>query len=93
MNDLYTYVLKLENDLDHEVIIKKLKDAYKIVKNNKCLVNDILKYNSTQEEELRMKLRQDPEIQRVKELEVELNYLILEINKNLSVLTKEEFKR
>lgn len=87
MNDLYTYILNLENSLDNEEIIKKLKRAYKVVKNNKELVNDVLKYNNTQDEELRMNLRQDPDIQRVKELEVELNYLILEINKNLSILT------
>lgn len=87
MNDLYTYILNLENSLDNEEIIKKLKRAYKAVKNNKELVNDVLKYNNTQDEELRMKLRQHPDIQKVKELEVELNYLILEINKNLSILT------
>ncbi len=87
MNDLYDYLLKLENNLDHEEVIQKLRSAYMKVKNNKELVSRIFEYNNTRSEVLRNELRQDLDIRRVKELEAKLNYIILEINQNLSILT------
>lgn len=87
MNDLYDYLLKLENNLDHEEVIQKLRSAYMKVKNNKELVSRVFEYNNTKSEVLRNELRQDLDIRRVKELEAKLNYIILEINQNLSILT------
>lgn len=90
MNDLYDYLLKLENNLDCEEVIQELREAYNKVKNNQELVKRISEYNNTKKERLRKELRQETDLKRVKELEAKLSYIILEINQNLSVLVNKK---
>ena len=87
MNDLYNLILDFEDKLQEENTIVSLKEQYKIIKNDSELVNLIKKYHQTSDEAIKEKLIMNDKLRKAKHLENELNYIILQINKELSVLT------
>ena len=87
MNDLYNLILDFEDKLQEENTIISLKEQYKIIKNDSELVNLIKKYHQTSDEAIKEKLIMNDKLRKAKHLENELNYIILQLNKELSVLT------
>lgn len=86
MNKLYKLILELEQKLDEEQCIINLKNAYINLKKDKKIIKEIEKYNISQDEGLRKILIKNEDIRKVKRLEADLNYIILEINQGFSSL-------
>ena len=73
----------LKNSLDNEACIKDLVASISKIKDNEELVDKIKKYNINHSEELKKEIFKYEEIVSYKHLETEVNFLILEIRKEL----------
>lgn len=83
MDELYQMIDNLKNSLDDESCIKDLVVSISKIKDNKELVDKIKKYNINHSEELKKEIFSYEEIVSYKHLETEVNFLILEIRKEL----------
>lgn len=83
MDELYQMIDNLKNSLDNESCINDLVTSISKIKDNKELVDKIKKYNTNYSEELREEIFSYEEIVSYKRLETEVNFLILEIRKEL----------
>ena len=83
MDELYRMIDNLKNSLDNESCINDLVTSISKIKDNKELVDKIKKYNTNYSEELREEIFSYEEIVSYKRLETEVNFLILEIRKEL----------
>lgn len=90
MNELYKYIDEFKEALEKEQLINELKNSYKIAYKDKELIKQIKEYkeqkNYTQEENI----SNNSNYQRIKHLEAQLGFMILEINKKLKKITKKE---
>lgn len=89
-NNLYTLIKKMEDNLDKEIVIKELKKSYLAVKNDKELIDVIKKYKNTNDNKIKEKILNNKNYQRVKQLEGQLGFIILNINKQLKQIIKDE---
>ena len=85
---------KLINILDNDSRIIRLEELKKIITSDKEFMNDFnelkeLDVYSNEYKELKKKLFSNEYFKEFKELEQEINYLILEINNRLKELTNE----
>lgn len=83
MSELYQMIDNLKNSLDNESCIKDLVASISKIKDNEELVDKIKKYNINHSEELKKEIFKYEEIVSYKHLETEVNFLILEIRKEL----------
>lgn len=83
MDELYQMIDNLKNSLDNESCINDLVTSISKIKDNKELVDKIKKYNTNYSEELKEEIFSYEEIVSYKRLETEVNFLILEIRKEL----------
>lgn len=83
MDELYQMIDNLKNSLDNESCINDLVTSISKIKDNKELVDKIKKYNTNYSEELKEEIFSYEEIVSYKHLETEVNFLILEIRKEL----------
>lgn len=83
MSELYQMIDNLKNSLDDEACINDLVVSISKIKYNKELVDKIKKYNINHSEELKKEIFSYEEIVSYKHLETEVNFLILEIRKEL----------
>ena len=83
MGELYQMIDNLKSSLDDEACIKDLVVSISKIKDNKELVDKIKKYNTNYSEELKKEIFSYEEIVSYKHLETEVNFLILEIRKEL----------
>lgn len=83
MDELYQMIDNLKNSLDNESCINDLVISISKIKDNEELVDKIKKYNTNYSEELREEIFSYEEIVSYKRLETEVNFLILEIRKEL----------
>lgn len=83
MNEIYDKLDEIKNNLDHLEIFDKLNKSLEKIKLNDELINKIKKYNETKDENLRLDIYQYEEIKEYKNLENEVNLLILQINQKL----------
>lgn len=83
MDELYQMIDNLKNSLDDEACIKDLVASISKIKDNEKLVDKIKKYNINHSEELKKEIFSYEEIVSYKHLETEVNFLILEIRKEL----------
>lgn len=83
MDELYQMIDNLKNSLDNESCIKDLVASISKIKDNEELVDKIKKYNTNYSEELKKEIFKYEEIVSYKHLETEVNFLILEIRKEL----------
>ena len=90
MNNLYELINKFIESIDNEEAVKELKDSYNKIKNNKELIEKIKKYNETYDEKLKEELINNEDIRNAKHLEANLNYMILDINKELKEISKKD---
>ena len=89
MNEIYDKLDQLKINLDNLEIFDKLNITIENIKLNKELVNKIKKYNETMDENLRLEIYNYTEIQKYKEIENEINLLILQINHKLKRIKSE----
>ena len=80
MDEIYEKVKKLKQTMDNLDVFKRLEESIFLVKDNKELVEKIKKYNLTHDEKLRLENYKYEEIKKYKQIENEINLLILEIN-------------
>ena len=83
MDELYQMIDNLKNSLDNESCINDLVTSISKIKDNKELVDKIKKYNTNYSEELKEEIFSYEEIVSYKHLKTEVNFLILEIRKEL----------
>lgn len=83
MDELYQMIDSLKNSLDNESCINDLVTSISKIKDNKGLVDKIKKYNTNYSEELKKEIFSYEEIVSYKHFETEVNFLILEIRKEL----------
>lgn len=90
MEELIKKLENLKKSLDKNQSIKEIKKLNKKIKNNQELVNKINKYNLTKSEEDKQNIIKNKTIIKYKHLEVEVNFLILQINKQLKELSSKK---
>lgn len=83
MDELYQMIDNLKNSLDNESCINDLVISISEINDNEELVDKIKKYNVNHSEELKKEIFKYEEIVSYKHLETEVNFLILEIRKEL----------
>ena len=90
MEELIEKVDNLIHSLQESPEIKDLKEVKERVEKDSSLLEDIKKYNETQEEQLKEKIIHNPLFREYKHKETECNFLIMEINQKLKEITKEK---
>ena len=83
MNELYEKLDNLKKELDNLDLFKKIEDSIKKIESNKGLMAKIEKFNKTKNNDIRLDIYKYDEIKEYKELENEVNLLILQINTKL----------
>ena len=86
MNELIDKVEQLKNTLDDTKEIQELKSVNEEIMKDKELLEDIKKYNETQDEKLKEKIINHKLFREYRHKETECNILILEINSKLKEL-------
>ena len=90
MEELYVKLDNLKKVLDETETVRELKRLTKKLSENKRLLELIEKYNYTQDERIKEQIIKDEEFIEYKHHETELNFLILEINRELKQITKKD---
>ena len=83
MNELIEKVENLKISIDNLDEIKNLKEINKEIMKDKELLEDIEKYNLTQDEKIKERIINHKLFREYKHQENECNFIILEINKRL----------
>lgn len=83
MNELIDKVNELKDELDHEPVIKKVKELNKEILKDKELTALIEKYHSTHDLELKKQIYNHKLIKEYKETETDINIIIMKINNSL----------
>jgi len=83
MEELIEKVNELKLELDNTKEIKELKSINNEIMKDKELLEDIKKYNETQDESIKERIINHKLFREYKHRENEVNFLILEINKKL----------
>ena len=86
MNELIDKVEQLKNTLDDTKEIQELKSVNEEIMKDKELLEDIKRYNETQDEKLKEKIINHKLFREYRHKETECNILILEINSKLKEL-------
>ena len=86
MNELIDKVEQLKNSLDETKQVKELKSINEEIMKDKELLEDIKRYNETQDEKLKEKIINHKLFREYRHKETECNILILEINSKLKKL-------
>lgn len=90
MEKLYEKLDNLKKILDETNTVKEIKYLSEKIINNKKLVELIAKYNLTQDEKIKKDILNNEDFQKYKHQEAELNFIILEINRELKKITKKD---
>lgn len=87
METLIEKVDNLKQALDNSSQVKDIKKINEQINNDKELLDLIKKYNETQDEKIKERIMNNKLFREYKDKEIELNILILEINKRLKEIT------
>lgn len=83
MEELIEKVNELKEELNNTKEIKELKEINNSIMKDQELLNDIKKYNETQDNNIKERIINHKLFREYKHKENELNFIILEINKKL----------
>ena len=83
MEELIEKVNELKEELNNTKEIKELKEINNSIMKDQELLNDIKKYNETQDISIKERIINNKLFREYKHKENELNFIILEINKKL----------
>lgn len=86
MLELLEQIENLKTELDHLSIWDELEKIKIKIFSNQELVEKIKKYHETESQSLRLEIYQYDEMKKYKELENEVNFMILEINQILNTM-------
>ena len=81
---------KVKNALDNTTEVKEIKELNKVIMEDKELLEDIKKYNETQDEKIKERICNHKLFRNYKEKETDLNLLILRMNQKLKEIEIEE---
>lgn len=90
MEELYDKIENLKKALDEDKTIIELKRLSSKINENKELIALVEKYNITHDERIKEEILKYDEFREYKHQEAELNFLILEINRELKKITKKD---
>lgn len=88
MDKLIEKVENLKKELDNQENIKKIKELNNKIFLDKELISLIEKYKLTQNEEIKKEIISNKLYKEYKEIETDINILILSINQKLKKITK-----
>ena len=74
--------------IDEEECIKSIRKLNKEILNDKKMVNLVTKYNETKDISIKKELYNNPKFQIYKDMETEVNLLIMKINNKLKEISK-----
>jgi cell fate (sporulation/competence/biofilm development) regulator YlbF (YheA/YmcA/DUF963 family) len=83
MEELIEKVEELKEELNNTKEVKELKEINNSIMQDQELLNDIKKYNETQDNNIKERIINHKLFREYKHKENELNFIILEINKKL----------
>lgn len=83
MEELIEKVNELKEELNNTKEVKDLKKINNEIMKDKSLLEDIKRYNETQDEKIKERIINNKLFREYKHNENEVNFLILEINKKL----------
>ena len=83
MEELIEKVNELKEELNNTKEIKEIKEINNSIMKDQELLNDIKKYNETQDNNIKERIINHKLFREYKHKENELNFIILEINKKL----------
>lgn len=84
MNELYSRLYSLEEELDKLPIFEEIDEIVNKIKENEELMNKIKRYHEMQDEKLRRDIYSYQEIKEYKEKETDINLFILEMNRKIN---------
>lgn len=90
MEELITKMEKFKNYLEKDEIIKETKEVLEKINNDKELIKLIEEYKSKPVDELKYKIYNNKNYRRYKELENDINIMILQINNKLKEITSKD---
>lgn len=90
MNELYKYIDEFKKAIEKEEGIKELKIAYKIAYKDEKLIKYIKEYKENKNYIQEKNINANKTYQKIKHLEAQLGFMILEINQKLKEITKNE---
>ena len=90
MNELYKYIDEFKKAIEKEERIKELKIAYKIAYKDEKLIKYIKEYKENKNYIQEKNINANKTYQKIKHLEAQLGFMILEINQKLKEITKNE---
>ena len=90
MENLINKIEKLKNSLEQEEKIIEVKKLLKIINNDKELIKLINDYKEKPIDELKYTIYNNKNYKRYKELENDINIMILQINNKLKEITNKD---
>lgn len=87
MEELIEKVDNLKKALDNTSQVKEIVEINKLIDKDKDLLELIKEYNISHDEKIKERIMNNKLFQEYKDKEIELNILVLEINKRLKELT------
>lgn len=90
MEELITKIEIFKNYLEKDEIIKETKKVLEKINNDKELIKLIEEYKSKPIDELKYKIYSNENYRRYKELENDINIMILQINNKLKEITSKD---
>ena len=87
MEELIEKVNELKEELNNTKEVKELKEINNSIMKDQELLNDIKKYNETQDENIKERIINHKLFREYKHKENELNFIILEINSKLKEIS------
>ena len=87
MNELIELVDNLKKELDKSVEVKDIKKYNKIISKDRELLDEVVKYNGTMNNDIKNKIIGNKNFLLYKEKETNLNFLILDINSKLKKIS------
>lgn len=87
MNEIYNELDALKNNLDKLDVFKEFNNKISNIKKNNELIDKIKKYNSNYDDNLRKDIYSYKEIKEYKEIENNINLIILGINSKLKTIS------
>lgn len=92
MNELYNLIDDFKKALSEEDTVKELTTTYKKIYKDKKLIEQIKDYKENKNYLIKDEINKNENYLKVKHLEAKLGYMILEINKRLKEIIKDEEK-
>lgn len=89
MTELLNKIYDFEDSLNNSELFRKMNNSFKLVLENKELVEKIKEYNKNNNIKLREDIYKYEEIKNYKKYETDVNLIIMEINSKLKLISND----